>query len=92
MTKRELAKKVSARHTGVTLHQAMAIIDTIMDVASDALANGDQVTLRGFGALKPMYHRGRVARDISRQASVWVAPHNVVKFKMSKELIRRCNV
>jgi nucleoid DNA-binding protein len=91
MTKKELAKKVSARCAGITSHQAMAIIDTIMDVASDALAIGDWVTLRGFGTLKPVRRKGKIARDILRKEAVWVPPYKSVKFEMSKELARRCN-
>lgn len=90
MTKKELAKKV-AEQTDLTQPQALAAINAMIEVASCTLSVGDRVTLRGFGTLKPTLRRGKAARDLTRKTTVWIPPHKVVKFEMSKELARRCN-
>lgn len=90
MTKKELAKKV-AEQTDLTQPQALAAVNAMIEAASCALSVGDWVILRGFGSLKPIQRKGKVARDITRKAAVWIPPHKIVKFDMSKELARRCN-
>lgn len=52
MTKKDLIKLVAER-VGCTQSEAKEIIDTMLDVMTEALSEGWPVTLTGFGKLEP---------------------------------------
>ena len=51
MTKQEVAAKV-AEKTNIGQHQAVKVIETVMEVITEAVCGGNEVTLRGFGTFK----------------------------------------
>jgi len=59
MNKAELIEAVAAK-TSTTKKQANAMLDAILDTIVDAVADGDKITLVGFGSFES---RDRVARD-----------------------------
>ncbi len=88
MTKQELVKEISKR-TGVDQPTALTIIEGMMEVVKDTLANEDSVYLRGFGSFIPKHRAEKTARNISQNTTMIVPAHNIPAFKPCKEFMQR---
>jgi integration host factor subunit beta len=67
------------------------IVTTIFDEISEALARGDRVELRGFGAFSVKKRDARVGRNPRTGASVHVTQKFIPFFKTGKQLRERLN-
>lgn len=67
------------------------IVNTIFEEITDALANGDRVELRGFGAFSVKKRDARVGRNPRTGESVAVEEKHVPFFKTGKLLRDRLN-
>jgi len=67
------------------------IVTTIFEEISSALASGDRVELRGFGAFSVKRRGARVGRNPRTGASVSVEAKAVPFFKTGKQLRERLN-
>jgi len=91
MTKKEIAAQVALR-TGITHKRAVAIIDQLLAEIKTALAAGDKIEIRGFGVFKVRRTKEKVARNLSTNTQILIAPTRRVKFipgKEMKELLNR---
>ena len=70
---------------------AALIVSTIFDRISEALAKGDRVELRGFGAFSVKQREARRAATRARGKAVAVAAKNIPAFKTGKQLRERLN-
>lgn len=86
VTKRELVLKLS-NELGLTQQKVQEILELTIDAIADALASGDSVVVRNFGAFHVREMRGKVGRNPKDPGkSVQVPPRAVVKFKPSESL------
>jgi nucleoid DNA-binding protein len=86
ITKRELVIKVS-NETGLTQQQVFDVIQRTMDSIVDALANGDAVVMRNFGAFQVKESKAKIGRNPKNPArDVPIPPRAMVKFKPGKEM------
>lgn len=85
MTKNELAKELAVSEK-LHLSTAVKAVDGIVRIIKDALAKGEEVTLRGFGTLSPVKREERNAIHFQTKEPIVIPAHNSVKFKISKEL------
>lgn len=90
MQRQELINKV-AEQTGATKVQTTLIIETAISAMADALIQGDEVTLRGFGTFKPSERAARVGRNPSTGESIEIPAKNSVKFKAGTLLTAALN-
>ncbi len=67
------------------------IINTILEEIIEALANGDRVELRGFGAFSVKQRDARTGRNPRTGETVAVTAKRVPFFKTGKELRERLN-
>jgi len=67
------------------------IVNTIFEQITDAMARGDRVELRGFGAFSVKKRDGRVGRNPRTGESVDVDEKHVPFFKTGKLLRDRLN-
>jgi integration host factor subunit beta len=67
------------------------IVSTVFEEVTRALARGDRVELRGFGAFSVKRRPPRVGRNPRSGAAVQVAEKTVPFFKSGKELRARLN-
>jgi integration host factor subunit beta len=67
------------------------IVSTVLDEISTALANGDRVELRGFGAFSVKVRPARTGRNPRTGESVSVEEKRVPFFRTGKELRERLN-
>ena len=85
MTKNDLAREVSVSEK-LHLSTAVKAVDGIIRVIKEALAKGEEVTLRGFGTLSVVQREERNAVHFKTKEPIVVPAHTSVKFKISKEL------
>ncbi|AOX17117.1 integration host factor subunit beta [Kozakia baliensis] len=92
MTKSELIAELAAAHPHLLGRDVELIVQTIFNEISTALARGDRVELRGFGAFIVKKRDARVGRNPRTGTSVSVDEKTVPFFKAGKELRERVNV
>jgi integration host factor subunit beta len=92
MTKSELIAQLAAENPHLRQPDIELIVATIFDEITAALARGDRVELRGFGAFSAKRRDARTGRNPRTGAAVPVAGKAVPYFKPGKELRERINV
>lgn len=83
MNKVDFIRKI-AEKTGFTQKDTGATIDAALDVIENALANGDDVRLTGFGTFETVEKAERTARNLQTGEIIAVPAHKAPKFKFSK--------
>ncbi len=91
MIKSELITKLAEENPHLYQRDVERIVSTIFESISEALASGDRVELRGFGAFSVKHRDGRVGRNPRTGESVNVPEKSVPFFKTGKELRERLN-
>ncbi len=91
MTKSELIAELAAANPHLLARDVEVIVGTIFDEITDALARGDRVELRGFGAFTVKRRDARTGRNPRTGAAVAVEEKIVPFFKAGKELRERVN-
>ena len=91
MTKSELITKLANENTHLLQRDIENIVSTIFDEVSNALAHGDRVELRGFGAFSIKARGSRVGRNPRTGESVEVGEKYIPYFKTGKQLRERLN-
>lgn len=91
MTKSELIQRLAERNDHLYMRDIEKIVDTIFDEITSALANGDRVELRGFGAFSIKEREARMGRNPRTGNSVFVESKRMPFFKTGKALRERLN-
>ena len=91
MTKSELIQKLAERNPHLFLRDVEKIVDTVFNEITDALAQGDRVELRGFGAFSVKHRDARTGRNPRTGETVQVAAKRLPFFKTGKALREKLN-
>ena len=91
MTKSELIAELSAANPHLTGRDVELIVATIFNEITGALARGERVELRGFGAFTVKRRDARTGRNPRTGEAVPVDEKVVPFFKAGKELRERVN-
>lgn len=91
MTKSELILRLAEINPHLYHRDVERIATAIFDEITTALARGDRVELRGFGAFSVKKRDSRVGRNPRTGAAVNVAQKAVPFFKTGKQLRERLN-
>jgi integration host factor subunit beta len=92
MTKSDLIKRLAEANPHLYVRDIERIVGRVFDEISAALARGDRVELRGFGAFSVRARAERVGRN-PRTGDEVAVPNKVVPyFKTGKELRDRLNL
>jgi integration host factor subunit beta len=91
MTKSELIADLAAANPHLTGRDVDLIVATIFDEITAALARGERVELRGFGAFTVKHRQARTGRNPRTGEAVPVDEKAVPFFKAGKELRERVN-
>ena len=86
MTKSELIARLAERNPHLYHRDVEKIVSTIFDQISTALARGDRVELRGFGAFSVKRRDARTGRNPRTGESVSVSRKVIPYFKTGKQL------
>ncbi|MBM4167997.1 MAG: integration host factor subunit beta [Ignavibacteria bacterium] len=85
MTKADIVD-VIASATGLTKVETEAVVDGFISTVINALKEGRNIEIRGFGSFKVKKRKGRIARNPRTGEQVMVDEHWVPLFKVSKDL------
>lgn len=91
MIRSELIQKLADENPHLFQRDVERIVNTIFDEITNAMARGDRVELRGFGAFSVKKRDGRVGRNPRTGDSVKVDEKCVPFFKTGKLLRDRLN-
>jgi integration host factor subunit beta len=91
MVKSELIARLAELNPHLYQRDIERIVSTIFEEISRALARGDRVELRGFGAYSVKRRAARQARNPRTGEAVHVSEKHVPFFKTGKELRQRLN-
>jgi integration host factor subunit beta len=91
MTKSELILKIGELNPHLYHRDVERIVVTIFDEIATALARGDRVELRGFGAFSIKHRDARTGRNPRTGDTVEVSRKVIPFFKTGKQLRERLN-
>src|SRR5437764_14379392 len=89
MIKSELVQRIAEHNPHLYQRDVENIVNAILDEIVAALARGDRVGLRGFGAFSVKHRPARAGRNPRTGAHVPVAEKSVPFFKTGKEMLER---
>ena len=91
MIRSELIQIITDQNPHLYQRDVERIVNTVFDEITNAMAHGDRVELRGFGAFSVKRRDARVGRNPRTGASVDVEEKHVPFFKTGKLLRDRLN-
>ena len=91
MTKSELIQKLAERNPHLFLRDVEKVVDTVFEEITRALASGDRVELRGFGAFSVKERDAHTGRNPRTGETVQVDAKRLPFFKTGKALRERLN-
>ena len=91
MIKSELVQKIADKNPHLYLRDVENIVNAILGEITEALADGNRVELRGFGAFSVKNRPARIGRNPRTGEKVQVEEKWVPFFKTGKELRERIN-
>lgn len=91
MTKSELIQKLAEKNPHLFLRDVEKIVDCVFGEISEALARGDRVELRGFGAFSVKHREPRIGRNPRTGETVHVDAKRLPFFKTGKGLREKLN-
>jgi len=91
MIRSELIQKIADENPHLTQRHVERIVNTVFEEIIEALAKGDRVELRGFGAFSVKSRDARVGRNPRTGEAVDVETKFVPFFKPGKKLRERLN-
>ena len=91
MIKSELVQKLADENPNLFHHDIERIVSIVFEEITDALARGDRVELRGFGAFSVKHRPARVGRNPRSGEAVQIEEKWSPFFKSGKELRDRLN-
>lgn len=88
MTKAEVISEIS-QQTGLDKTEVLVTLEAFVSVIKTAVAEGDNVYIRGFGSFIVKRRKAKLGRLIAKKTSVTIPPHNVPLFKPAKQFIEK---
>ena len=85
MNKQELVKAI-AEGAELTQKDVRVMVDAYTSVIAEAVSNGEEVMVQGFGKFYPVEKEARTARNPKTGEAVEVPAKTVVRFKAGKDL------
>jgi DNA-binding protein HU-beta len=85
MNKADLVARI-AEEAEITRHQAEKALNALMDGVQNALSNGDNVTLVGFGTFSVMSRAARKGRNPQTGREIFIPASKAPKFRAGKGL------
>ncbi len=91
MIKSELVLHIASANPHLYRHDVEKIVNAILDEITNAMAKGDRVELRGFGAFSVKHRPARTGCNPRTGAHVAVEEKSAPFFKTGKEMRERLN-
>ena len=91
MVRSQLIKKMCDLHPGVFRKDMEKILDLIFSEIANALCEGKNIEIRGFGTYKIAKRKARIGRNPKNSMPVQIPAKNAIKWKISKNFFNRLN-
>lgn len=91
MTRSELIEKIAAKNPHLLQKDVERIVAVVFDTIVEALARGDRVEFRGFGAFSVRTRSPRLAKNPRTGEQVKVEERKIPHFKTGKQLFESLN-
>lgn len=89
MTKSELIERLAQRQALLSYRDVELAVKTLLELMSQALAQGERIEIRGFGSFSLHYRPPRTGRNPKTGDAVPLPSKYVPHFKPGKELRER---
>ena len=90
MNKAELIASIADR-SGLSKADAGSALDAFVESVKGGLADGDRISLVGFGSWSVEQREARMGRNPRTGESIQIAAKKVVKFKVGADLAKSVN-
>jgi integration host factor subunit beta len=91
MTKSELIEIIAAKQKHLPAKDVELALKQMLEVMSDALAQGERIEIRGFGSFSRHFRPPRQGRNPKTGETVALSGKHVPHFKAGKDLRERVN-
>jgi integration host factor subunit beta len=91
MTKSELIEIITAKQKHLPARDVELALKQILEIMSDALAQGERIEIRGFGSFSLHFRPPRQGRNPKTGEAVALSGKHVPHFKPGKDLRERVN-
>jgi len=88
LTRADLAETIN-RKMGFSRAESLGLVETILAKMCDALSDGENVKISGFGSFVLRDKRERVGRNPKTGVEVPITPRRVLTFRASQKLKSR---
>jgi integration host factor subunit alpha len=85
LTRADLAEAMN-RKLGLSRSDSLTMVESILDLMSDALADGENVKISGFGTFLLRDKSERIGRNPKTGVEVPITPRRVLTFRASQML------
>ncbi len=82
LTRMDLTEAVF-REVGLSRNESAALVDSVLQHVSDALARGEQVKISSFGTFSVRQKNARIGRNPKTGEEVPISPRRVLSFRPS---------
>ena len=83
MTKQEIVDRI-AQQTGMEKILVTTVVEAFMENVKEAMIEGHEVFLRGFGSFIIKQRAEKVARNISQNTAIVIPAHSIPAFRPAK--------
>ncbi|MCC5861753.1 MAG: integration host factor subunit beta [Gammaproteobacteria bacterium] len=91
MTKSELIELIARKQAHLPAKDVELAVKHLLELMSDALANGERIEIRGFGSFSLHFRPPRMGRNPKTGEAVALSGKHVPHFKPGKDLRERVN-
>jgi DNA-binding protein HU-beta len=88
VTKADVIAEI-AEKTGIDKADVTASVEAFFTVVKNAMANGSNIYVRGFGSFVNKKRKRKIARNISRNTALVIEEHFIPSFKPAKIFINK---
>lgn len=86
MTKAEIVTEIASK-TNIEKVAVQQTVESFMEAIKSAMANGENVYLRGFGSFVVKKRAEKTGRNISKNTTIIIPAHNIPSFKPAKVFV-----
>ncbi|WP_224981308.1 integration host factor subunit alpha [Geomonas agri] len=90
MTKADIAERMQREH-GITKLQAVELVESVLDLVKDALVQGEEVKIAGFGKFTVKAKADRKGRNPQTGEDITIEARRIVTWRPSTILKGRLN-
>ena len=86
MTKAEIVAEIASK-TNIEKVAVQQTVESFIDAIKKAMADGENVYLRGFGSFVVKQRAEKTGRNISKNTTIIIPAHNIPSFKPAKVFV-----